>query len=231
MDRPHEGAPRVSAIVLAAGASARFGASKQFIELFPGVRLIDKALDAVFEITDRVTLVLPPGHEWHGPRVDATVPGGSSRVASVNAGLSALAGDPEIIVVHDAAHPLASRSTFLDLIEAILAGADAAVPVLSLGDVVKRQDRQGRITTVGRDGLGLAQVPMAFSTTALLSAHAAPTTTDTPYWEDSMLIERDGGIVVAVPGSSRNIHVVTPEDLSVARALAARHKATGRFIS
>ena len=145
--------------------------------------------------------------------------------------MTALPGDQLVVVIHDAAHPLASRATFLDLIEAVLAGADAAVPVLSLGDVVKRLDRQGRIPTVGRDGLGLAQVPMAFSTTALLSAHAAPTTTDTPYWEDSMLIERDGGIVVAVPGSSRNIHVVTPEDLRVARALAARHKATGRFIS
>ena len=217
--------------MLAAGSGTRFGDTKQFCELTPGVRLVDAALDTAFTVTESVILVLPPQHIWEGRHVDTTVVGGASRLGSVAAGLTALPGDQEVVVVHDAAHPLASRATFLDLIEAILDGADAAVPVLSLGDVVKRQDRQGRITTVGRDGLGLAQVPMAFSTTALLSAHAAPTTTDTPYWEDSMLIERDGGIVVAVPGSSSNIHVVTPEDLSIARALASRREATGRLDS
>ena len=221
----------VSVIVLAAGSGARFGEAKQFLDLTPGMRLVDAAVDTAFTVTESVILVLPPQHIWEGRHVDATVVGGSSRLGSVAAGLSVLPGDQEVVVVHDAAHPLASRATFLDVVEAILAGADAAVPVLSLGDVVKRQDRQSRITTVGRDGLGLAQVPMAFSTTALLSAHAAPTTTDTPYWEDSMLIERDGGRVVAVPGSSRNIHVVTAEDLSVARTLAGRREEPGRFDS
>ena len=221
----------VSVIVLAAGAGSRFGEAKQFLDLTPGLRLVDAALDTAFSVTESVILVLPPQHIWEGCHVDATVVGGASRLGSVAAGLTALSGDQEAVVVHDAAHPLASQATFLDVIEAILAGADAAVPVLSLGDVVKRQDHQSRITTVGRDGLGLAQVPMAFSTTALLSAHAESTTTGTVYWEDSMLIERDGGIVVAVPGSSRNIHVVTPEDLSVARALAGRRESTEMFDS
>ena len=34
-----------------------------------------------------------------------------------------------------------------------------------------------------------------------------------------MLVELNGGRVVAVEGSSRNIHVVTNEDLEMARAL------------
>ncbi|MGH8872976.1 MAG: 2-C-methyl-D-erythritol 4-phosphate cytidylyltransferase, partial [Acidimicrobiia bacterium] len=70
--------------------------------------------------------------------------------------------------------------------------------------------------------LGLAQVPMAFTRSALVAAHRAPASDDLPCWEDSMLIEKTGGLVVSVAGSSRNIHVVTPDDLDVARALAAQ---------
>lgn len=210
----------VSVIVLAAGSGTRFGGAKQFLELIPGVRLVDAALETAFSVSENVILVLPPDYRWDGREVEAIVEGGASRLDSVAAGLTALPENRRVVVVHDAAHPLASRETFLDLIEAIEAGADAAVPVLPLADVVKRQDDQGRITTVGRDGLGLAQVPMAFTPTALLSAHATLLNADRPYWEDSMLVEENGGRVVAVPGSSRNIHVATPEDLGVARILA-----------
>jgi 2-C-methyl-D-erythritol 4-phosphate cytidylyltransferase len=95
------------------------------------------------------------------------------------------------------------------------------VPILPVADAVKRRDEDGRLTTVGRDGLGLAQVPMAFTRSALVGAHRAAASYDSPWWEDSMVIEQSGGLVVSVAGSSRNIHVVTPEDLAVARALAA----------
>ena len=208
---------RISAIVLAAGSGSRLGEPKQFVEWVPGVRLVDVAVDAVFAITDSVILVLPPGHAWEGRRVDATVPGSATRLQSVSAGLSALGSDPEIVVVHDAVHPLASRQTFLDVIAAVSEGADAAVPLLPLADVVKREDRGDRLITVGRDGLGLAQVPMAFLHASLLAAQGAATD---DAWEDSMLVERAGGRVVGVAGSSRNIHVVTQEDLDMARALA-----------
>lgn len=211
----------VSAIVLAAGSGSRFGKAKQFLELTPGVRLVDAALDTAFTVSDNITLVLPADHSWEGREVHATVTGGATRLESVAAGLPALLEDRQIVVIHDAAHPLATRATFLDVIEAVEAGADAAVPVLPLSDVVKRQDHRGRLTTVGRDGLGLAQVPMAFSAEALLSAHAQTPISDS-LWEDSMLVECNGGDVVSVRGSSGNIHVVTPGDLNIVRILAAR---------
>ena len=212
---------QVSVILLAAGSGTRFGDTKQFLELAPGVRLVDAALRWALAGTESVILVLPPEHSWEGHEVEVTVAGGATRMESVGAGLAAVPRESEVVIVHDAAHPLAPKEMFIDLVVVIEAGADAAVPILPVGDVVKRRSEDGRLTTVGRDGLGLAQVPMAFTRSALVAVHRTPASDDSPWWEDSMLIERNGGLVVSVAGSSRNIHVVTSEDLAVARALAA----------
>ncbi len=211
----------VSVIVLAAGSGSRFGEPKQFLELKPGVRLVDAAVDSAFEITDNVLLVLPDGYGWDGRAVPSVVVGGESRLDSVAAGLQVLPDGQKIVIVHDAAHPIAPKRTFLDVIEAVRGGADAAVPFLSVADVVKRTDDQGRLSTVGRDGLGLAQVPMGFALKSLLEAHARRATASQEAWEDAMLVETAEGQVVSVPGSARNVHVVTEEDIELARLYAA----------
>jgi len=209
----------VSVIVLAAGSGSRFGVPKQFLDLAPGVRLVDLAVRSALEIADRVILVLPSGDEWDGQPVSSVVEGGESRLDSVAAGVTALPDHQEIVVVHDAAHPLAPRQAFLDVIDAVRNGADAALPFLPVPDVIKRRDDQGSLSTVGRDGLGLAQVPMAFSAQALQRAHQRWATEPSGVWEDAMLVELNGGRVVAVEGSPRNIHIVTNEDLEMARSL------------
>jgi 2-C-methyl-D-erythritol 4-phosphate cytidylyltransferase len=211
----------VSVILLAAGSGSRFGDTKQFLELTAGVRLVDAALRWALDATESVVLVLPPGHAWGGPEVVRTASGGATRRDSVVAGLDAVPEESDVIIIHDAAHPLAPKWMFAELVGAIEAGADAAVPILPAGEVVKHLGGDGGLTTIGRDGLGLAQLPMAFNRSALMAAHQSSAENDIPDWEDSMLIEQNGGRVVAVAGSSRNLHVVTPEDLRLARALAA----------
>lgn len=211
---------RVSAIVLAAGQGSRFGQPKQFAELRPGLRLVDAALAAASRRASHLVLVLPPGHEWSGQSVEAVVAGGDNRLESVGHGLSEVPAEAEVVVVHDAAHPLAPPWMFDEVVDAVLAGADAAVPVERAVNVVKRISSGGEVTTVGRDGLGLAQAPMGFSAQSLRRAHAALASTSVQAWEDSMLVELMGDKVVATRASSRNIHVVTEEDLDLARSIA-----------
>ena len=63
----------------------------------------------------------------HG--ADAVVPGGATRADSVRCGLAAVPDDAEVIVVHDAARPLASPALFAAVIAAVTdGGADGAVP-------------------------------------------------------------------------------------------------------
>jgi 2-C-methyl-D-erythritol 4-phosphate cytidylyltransferase len=209
----------VATIVLGAGSGTRFGSQKQFLELTPGRRLIDAAVEVAKRCSSYVVVVLPPGQAWDGIEVDGVANGGPSRLDSVEAGLSLVPRDADVVVVHDAAHPLADEKTFDRAISAVEAGADAAVPILPVSDVVKRCDDTRAVTTVGRDDLGLAQVPMAFSQNALRAAHVRRVELGDA-WEDSMLVEKSSGRVVAVRGSVWNVHVVDEEDLELARLLA-----------
>lgn len=211
----------IGCIVLAAGEGARFGDPKQFQELLPGVRLVDAAVASAADHSEHVVLVVPQGHDWRGREVSRVVAGGSTRLESVLAGLDAIPDRIDVVIIHDAAHPLASGRLFSDVIAAIDGGADCAVPLYPVADVVKRREDDGTLTTLGRDGLGLAQMPMAFKTAALRQSHDAVRQGAVGYREDSMLLEALGFRVVATPGESSNIHVVTTADLEHARTLAA----------
>lgn len=206
----------ISAIVLAGGAGSRFGTPKQFLELAPGRRLVDVAVDVAADVAGEVVLVLPGGLSWDGRPVDEVVKAGRKRIDSVRNALAHVGEAAEVVLILDAAHPLVAPELARSVVMAVQRGADAAVPLLPATDVVKRLRADGTVQTVGRDDLGLAQVPHAFARHALLAAHADG---DSDAWEDSELVERAGGRVVTVPGDPRNVHVVTEADLKLARAL------------
>src|SRR5438552_17784314 len=132
----------VWAIVVAGGSGSRFGdgVPKQFSDL-AGLRIIDWALSAAGAACDGVVAVLPADHldATFAPGVVA-VPGGASRSASVRAGLAAVPVDADIVVVHDAARPLAGVHLFQRVVAAVRAGADGAVPGLPVPDTIKRVD-------------------------------------------------------------------------------------------
>lgn len=200
--------------MVAAGRGDRFGTPKQFVEL-DGERLVDRAVRACRAVSDEVVVVLPSGVAWDGPPVDAAVAGGATRSGSVRAGLAALRGDHDVVIVHDAARPLASRSLFDAVISAVRAGADAAVPGLPVADTLKRVDGTRVVETVDRDALVAVQTPQAFRTTVLQAAHAsAGDATD-----DAALVEAAGGAVTVVRGEVDNFKVTEPADLHRARAV------------
>jgi 2-C-methyl-D-erythritol 4-phosphate cytidylyltransferase len=211
----------VGAVVLAAGSGNRFGAEKQFLELLPGERLVDRAVRTVAEVAEWTVVVLPPGHIWDGDEVYATVAGDSDRLGSVRAGIGALPDACSIVLVHDAAHPLATAELSARCTAEVAGGAAAAVPFLEAVDVVKRRSEAGRLSTVGRAGLGAAQVPMAFRRDVLAAAHQLDRSVDVgAVAEDSHLIELAGHLVQAVEGDVANIHVTDPRSLDIARRLA-----------
>jgi 2-C-methyl-D-erythritol 4-phosphate cytidylyltransferase len=195
-------------IVVAAGAGRRFGAAKQF-EVVAGRRVLDWSLAAAREACDGVVAVLP------ADRLEPeTVAGGLTRSASVRAGLAAVPDTAEVVVVHDAARPLASRALFERVVAAVRAGADAAIPVVPVADTIKRIQGEQVVETVDRKALVAVQTPQAFRADALRRAHKAePEATD-----DAGLIEALGGTVVVVAGDPRNLKITSPDDLIVAAA-------------
>jgi 2-C-methyl-D-erythritol 4-phosphate cytidylyltransferase len=205
-------------VVVAAGSGARFGAPKQLARLGHR-RVVDHAVSTAQSVADGVVLVRPPDADWSVPGVTA-VPGGATRSASVRAGLGAVPADAEIVVVHDAARPLASAELYGRVIAAVRAGADGAVPGVPVADTVKRVDASGVVLgTLPRDELVAVQTPQAFRAATLRAAHAsAPEGTD-----DAAVVEAAGGRVIVVPGAAENFKITAPGDLERAEAvLAAR---------
>jgi 2-C-methyl-D-erythritol 4-phosphate cytidylyltransferase len=219
---PGAGAADVGAIVVAAGRGDRFGTAKQFLEL-AGTRLVDRAVDTCAAACGSVVVVLPADVVWDGPPVDAAVTGGATRSDSVRAGLAALPATVDVVVVHDAARPLATTRLFDAVITAVREGADAAVPGLPVADTVKRVDGVRVTETIARDDLVAVQTPQAFRRAALHAAHAGTGSAT----DDAALVEQRGGCVVVVPGDVTNFKITAPRDLELAGAvLAARGGAT-----
>lgn len=216
----------VWAIVLAGGGGARFGGAKQYAEL--GRRpLVSWSIAAAAEVADGVVAVVAdPATRWPGSDVAGirVVAGGADRAGSVAAGLAAVPADAGIIVVADAAHPLAEPALFRAVVDAVSAGADGAVPGLPLVEVLARVDEGGvRRGGLPRDGLVQVQTPQAFRAQVLRRAHA-----DRPGGtEDSALVADAGGRIVVVPGQATNLHITTPDDLEVARRLVASSASAG----
>lgn len=208
----------VWAIVVAAGSGSRFGRAKQF-ELLDGERVVDRSVAAAASVVDGVVLVVPAevlAVEASSAAAHHVVAGASTRSGSVRAGLAAVPPDADVVIVHDAARPLASAALYRDVIEAVRAGADGAIPGVAVTDTIKAVDdgpdgpHVG--ATIDRTRLVAVQTPQGFAADVLRRAHAGdPDATD-----DAALIEAAGGKVVVVPGEATNIKITHPLDLAVA---------------
>jgi 2-C-methyl-D-erythritol 4-phosphate cytidylyltransferase len=201
-------------IVVAAGQATRFGRPKQY-EPLAGRRVIDWSLDAARSVASGVVVVVPPGAEAQ-PEADATrtVAGGTTRSASVRAGLAAVPEDAAVVLVHDAARPLASAELFARVVDAVRRGADAVVPVVAVADTLRR--RAGGV--VDRDELVAVQTPQGFRAAALRDAHA----TGAEATDDASLVEEQGGTVVLVDGEPSNRKITDPADLGAAEGMLQR---------
>ncbi|TWF77637.1 2-C-methyl-D-erythritol 4-phosphate cytidylyltransferase [Pseudonocardia hierapolitana] len=205
----------VWAIVLAGGASRRFGERAKQFEHVGGVPMVARTVAAARRTCDGVVLVLPPGRAWTGEPVDAVAEGGDHQSESLRSGLAAVPADAAIVAVADPAHPLASDALFDAVVEAVRGGADGAVPVIPVLEVVQRV-RDGQVVeTLPKDELVLTQTPQAFRADVLRAVHADR---PRPVENSGLLVER-GHRVVTVSGDVGNVHVTTPQELAIAERL------------
>ena len=120
--------------MVAGGSGRRFGGRKQFLPL-AGQPVAAWSVRAAWSVADGVVLVVPAA----GPDDDASdgvpplpggtgptglgatvvVAGGSTRAESVRAGLAAVPDAAAVVVVHDAARPLAGPELFAAVVAAV----------------------------------------------------------------------------------------------------------------
>jgi len=226
-----------AAVIVAAGSGLRLGAGlpKALVPLH-GRPLLSWALQAFATHPDIGTVVVvAPAAELATVRacVDGraqVVAGGSTRQASVDAGLAALPPDVGLVLVHDAARPLVHPSVISAVVGALRGGDQAVIPVLPVADTIKRVDGTGQVVaTVDRGELRAVQTPQGFLRSVLVAAHrAAENRALTDVTDDAGLAEALGVPVRTVAGSELCFKVTTPYDLRLAHAMATEFDALTR---
>jgi 2-C-methyl-D-erythritol 4-phosphate cytidylyltransferase len=253
---------RLAACSLVGHAASRLCASGEITQIV--VTAPREHLEAVTHALDETPGLTVP---WR------VVEGGPSRQASVAAGLAALvalaehAGSAErarptssapgtnstapydVVLVHDAARPLASPDLVRRVVAAVRAGAGAVVPGLPVTDTVKTVGPVStsvlggtgggtspatgsselsleQVTgTVDRTPLRAVQTPQGFRWDLLLRAHAAGQDRAhdeaTAATDDSSLVEALGEPVFVVAGEAGALKITTTHDLAVAQVLVS----------
>jgi len=222
------------AIVVAAGRGERLAAGrpKAFVEL-AGQTLLFRAAKAFEEadVVEGVVVVVPESERALArtllepiSKLRGIVSGGTTRQQSVRAGLSATPADFQgVLLVHDAARPLVDVA----LIDSVCRAArdrGAAVPVLGLVDTVKRVRNGMIVETLDRSELAAAQTPQGFRRDLLERAYADAERSGALLTDEAMAVERLGVAVAAVPGSSLNRKLTTPEDLEWAEQVLGGYR-------
>ena len=221
---------RVTAIVPAAGSGSRLGlkTKKPFVMLC-GKPLLYYAIKAL-ETSGMVGEIIVAAEKSQIGRIEAlvrkfgfrkvknVVAGGSTRSGSVKNCLNAITGDPDIVLIHDAARPLVSPGMITGSVK-LAAKYGACVTAVPESDTVKFCYRGGFVKrTIDRRNLFRAQTPQAFRRTLIMRAYGRPGA-KRGATDDSSILEDSGIKVKILPGSYRNIKVTTREDLKIAEAL------------
>jgi 2-C-methyl-D-erythritol 4-phosphate cytidylyltransferase/2-C-methyl-D-erythritol 2,4-cyclodiphosphate synthase len=213
---------RITVLIVAAGKGQRAGTElpKQY-ERLAGKPMLRRTVEAFQGYP--VQVVVGPDQErlaaeaLAGLCLPAPVQGGATRQESVRLGLEALAGDaPDFVLIHDAARPLISRKVTENVVKALEAGADGALPMVAASDTLRRKCTDGGWTLVPRDNLYRAQTPQGFVYEKILKAHRDHAQEDVT--DDVALAEMAGLRVEMVEGEEKNIKVTRKEDFALAES-------------
>ncbi len=212
-------------VVVAAGASRRFGSDKLSVRL-AGRTILQRAVGCLRTVFPQAPLVVVvrAGEEQARAReladwaINAMVPGGVHRQDSVRAGVEALhLDDDALVLIHDGARPFVPPEDVRRVVAAAQEGG-AAVLAAPVADTVKEVDASGRVVrTHPRERLVRSLTPQVFRVGLLRQAWEKPTV---DRWTDEALaLESMGLPVTVVPGDPRNLKVTQPEDVTFLRGL------------
>ncbi|GAA1730593.1 2-C-methyl-D-erythritol 4-phosphate cytidylyltransferase [Isoptericola hypogeus] len=238
------------AILTAAGSGSRLGRDlpKALVGLagFPLVLHAARRL-AASGVVDMLVVTCPPGLAGAvreivagDPQVDLpvrVVDGGTTRQASVAAGLRLAGEGVDVVLVHDAARPLAPPALVRRVVAAVRRGHPAVVPGLPVVDTVKRVELAAVAVAEAADGplvervvetpdrglLRVVQTPQGFDRAVLVRAHAAGASRAAAEHlaatDDAGLVEALGLPVHVVAGDEAAMKITTERDLLVAGLL------------
>lgn len=224
-----------SAVLLAAGRSARMGLSAEGLRkpflCVAGRSLIEHAL-ATFGACPSVREIILVAHpddmdaarkalSAAGLGSSTCIEGGAERTDSVRLGFERTTDPSEVILIHDVARPL----VLVEQIEGVAraaresGGALLATPVR---DTIKMVDDGRSVSTLDRSRLWAAQTPQGFRRTEFAEALEMSKALGMDATDDAALYERHVGHPVIVESGPENLKLTVPADVPLAEALLRR---------
>lgn len=218
----------VSAIILAAGSSIRYGAVDKLYQPLGDTLLLCHSVRAFLDcpMVDEVILVVRAQQQEFCRQLFAAdngikiITGGQTRCGSALLGLKVATG--EVTLTHDGARPFVTK----EIIQCCLMGAleiGAAAAAIPAVDTIKICDNDHMVVeTTSRCHTWQVQSPQAFLRPKLLEAYSRIDANDPKFTDDCMVMEAAGYSVKLVKGSRGNFKITTPEDYEEALAWGQR---------
>lgn len=212
----------ISAVIVAAGESTRFGSNKIFSQLF-GRYLVEYALrtfDAHTGVSEIILVLNEKDLGYAGyflsnyKKVKKVVAGGKARQDSVRNGVLGTACN--YVLVHDGARPNVSAKVIDNVING-LKEYDAVVPAIPVRDTVGYGESLMLKDYATRENLYAIQTPQGFKKDLLLKAleKAKKNYTD----ESTMVYDVLGYSAKLVEGSLENVKITYIEDVDLLERL------------
>ncbi len=214
--------PRYVALIPAAGVGSRMGAAtpKQYMSV-GGKSVLQHTVDAFLKFSkiQHTYVVVSPDDAYvdqylhKAENLTILRCGGASRRDTVRNGLSELAStlsNTDWVLVHDAARPGLTSALLQLLIDSVADDTVGGLLALPVVDTVKRVE-DGKVRTIAREGLWLAQTPQMFRYQLLCDAlDTADQVTD-----EASAIEAAGHVPILVKGHVRNMKLTLPSDMAL----------------
>lgn len=214
----------VTAIILVAGSSTRFGQNRnKNFDKVGGKEILLYSLEAFNEneLVKDIIIVYKKGEEDIvrnlALKVDLKkqlkfVEGGASRQESVYNAISNT--DSEITIIHDGARPMIKQKFITDCISEMENYNGATIAVRSK-DTIKISDDNGIVKeTTLRKNTWVIQTPQCFKRDILILAHEKYKNDET-ITDDCMLLEKENEKIKLIEGEYSNIKVTTFDDINL----------------
>ena len=215
-----------TAILVAAGSSERMGGQDKVLAELGGMTVLERSALAL-EQSDRIHEIVVVAraecmeevskllHDRGLTKITMVVPGGKTRVESVQAGLENVSKKTVLVAIHDAARPLVSQRIINETV-AMAIKTRVSAPAIPVKDTIKVA-KSGVVTdTPDRSTLFAVQTPQVFDLDLLRAAHKKAEKKGIAMTDDCMAAEELGLKVFLTQGDETNLKITTPLDLSLA---------------
>lgn len=223
----------VTAIILVAGNSTRFGQNRnKNFENIEGKEILVYSLEKFNEnsLVDDITIVCKKDEEVRVKEIASNVTmkktlnfviGGKTRQESVYNALVKIESD--IVIIQDGARMMIKDKYITDCINEMDNFKGVSIAVKSK-DTIKITDDNGIVKeTTFRKNTWVIQTPQCFERKTLLKMHEKYMGDET-VTDDCMLMERSGNPVKLIEGEYSNIKVTTYDDVSLVRGYLTAEK-------